>query len=234
MNAPVTILTGAGSGIGRALAILLAKHGHRLALAGRSLEKLNATKELSGSVPEIVCLEEDVSGDSAAQRVVDAVIARFGRVDTLINCAGIAPRTPIGETTERQLLDCFGVHAVGPACLIIHCWPHFVAQGGGRIINVSSLATSDPFPGFLAYAASKSALDSLTRSAAIEGAAVGVKAFSLNLGCVETPLLRSFADEEMVPKSRARSPESIACIIEEYTRGIHDARSGECVPVANL
>ncbi len=230
MATPVTIITGAGSGIGRSLAILLCARGQKLALAGRTLAKLNETaRRCEGA--EILCHQDDLSDDSAALRLVTAVIRGFGRIDTLVNCAGIAPRVPIGATTETHMRECLGVGALGPACLILKCWPHFIAQGGGRIVNVSSLASSDPFSGFFAYAASKSALDSLTRSAALEGSDVGVKAFSINLGCVETPLLRSFADEKLVPRSNAHSPEAIAAIIAEYVEGVHDGQSGKCIAI---
>lgn len=229
MHSPVTIITGAGSGIGRALAELLAIGGHRLALAGRRHTALLETAALCGGSPSVLCHSVDLSDDTSASALVAAVTARFGRIDNLVNCAGIAPMALIGATTERHLRECFGVNAIGPAALIIRCWPHFTAQRSGRIVNVSSLATSDPFAGFLAYAASKSALDSLTRSADKEGAPLGIKAFSINLGCVETELLRSFADEALVAKSRTLSPASVAQTLGEYLEGSHDSAHGTCI-----
>lgn len=228
MHPPVTIITGAGSGIGRALAQLLASHGHRLLLAGRTRATLRATAESCESSPDVLCHSADLCDEPAAAALVAAASARFGRIDNLVNCAGIAPMAPIEATTASQLHACFGVNAIGPAFLIMHCWPHFKAQRSGRIVNVSSLATTDPFSGFFAYAASKSALDSLTRSADKEGAPIGVRAFGLNLGCVETALLRSFADEARVPTARTLSAEFVAQTIEAYLAGRHDAAHGTC------
>ncbi|MSR69976.1 MAG: SDR family oxidoreductase [Phycisphaerales bacterium] len=229
MHAPVTIITGAGSGVGRATAQLLARAGHRLALAGRRHEALLETAESCVGAPEILCHRADLSLDLSASQLIEAVVANFGRIDNLVNCAGIAPMVPIAQTTEQHLSDCFGINTLGPALLIIRCWPHFAAQKSARIVNVSSLATSDPYAGFFAYAASKSALDSLTRSADKEGAAIGVKAFSINLGCVETALLRSFADEQLVPKSRALAPEYVAQVIAQYLSGSRDSEHGTCI-----
>ncbi len=228
MHAPVTIITGAGSGIGRATAQELARLGHRLALAGRRHEALLETAALCDNPSVILCHPANLSDDRAAAALVAAVCERFGRIDNLVNCAGIAPMVPIEATTEQHLSDCFGVNTFGPAHLIIRCWPHFAAQKSGRIVNISSLATTDPFAGFFAYAASKSALDSLTRSADREGAAIGVKAFSINLGCVETALLRSFADEVMIPKSRAVAPALVAQLIAQYLNGSRDREHGQC------
>lgn len=229
MHAPVTIITGAGSGIGRATAQELARLGHRLGLAGRRREALLETAASCDNPRAILCHPADLSDDHSAASLVAATAEKFGRIDNLVNCAGVAPMVPIEATTEQHLRDCFGANTFGPAHLIIRCWPHFSAQKSGRIVNISSLATTDPFAGFFAYAASKSALDSLTRSADKEGAAIGVKAFSINLGCVETALLRSFADEVMVPKSRAISSVVVAQLIAQYLNGSHDSDHGQCI-----
>ncbi len=233
MHAPVTIITGAGSGIGRATAQALAPLGHRLVLAGRRHELLLESASLCGSASETLCHGADLSDDPAAARLVAAATHAFGRIDNLVNCAGIAPVAALEATTAQQLRDCFAVNTFGPAHLIIRCWPHFTAQRSGRIVNISSLATTDPFAGFFAYAASKSALDSLTRSADREGAAIGVKAFSINLGCVETALLRSFADEVMIPRSRALAPATVAQVIAQYLNGSRDSEHGQCIALAS-
>jgi len=88
------------------------------------------------------------------------------------NAAGIAPRAPIERTDEELLDECFRVNAFGPAFLMIRAFPHMKARKSGCVVNVSTLGTTDPFPGFFAYAASKAALDSFTRSLAREGKAI--------------------------------------------------------------
>lgn len=231
MSMPITILTGAGGAIGRAVAILLAAQGHHLAIAGRTKSKLEETALLCAASPGTFIHCSEIRDEATASTLVDAVIARWGRVDNLVNCAGVAPMASIEQTTDAMLLECFGANTFGPAHLIMRCWPLFQAQKSGRIVNVSTLATTDPFPGFFAYAASKSALDSLTRSAAREGARIGVKVFGFNLGCIETPLLRQNFSEKMIPRARALAPEVAAQMIVDSLSGKRDADHGKCIPV---
>lgn len=217
--------------MGRALATLLAANGHLLALVGRTRDALDTTARACAGSPRVICCAADITNETAVAGLISATVSQCGRIDNLVNCAGIAPFLPISKTTSTTLHETFGVNTFGPAYLIMHAWSYFEAQRGGRIVNVSSLATTDPYAGFFAYAAAKSALDSFTRSAAKEGADIGVKVFSLNLGCVETALLRSFADEALVPRSRALSPESVAIIIAELLSGSRDHESGSCIPL---
>ena len=169
--------------------------------------------------------------EPSAATLVDDVIARWGRIDNLVNCAGVAPLSPIDRTTDDILRDTFSVNAIGPAHLIIRCWPHFKTQKSGRIVNVSTMGTTDPFAGFFAYAASKSALDSMTRSAAKEGLGIGVKVFGVNLGAVETPMLRSNFSEKVLPHDRTLTPEFVANVISDCLNGTRDADNGRCIPV---
>jgi NAD(P)-dependent dehydrogenase (short-subunit alcohol dehydrogenase family) len=225
----VTILTGAGGGIGRALAKLLAHRGHSIVLVGRRRALLESTAEYCGGTVRVV--PADCVDDAAASAVVDEAMDAFGRVDALVNGAGYAPLVGIAQTSEALLAEAFRINALGPAALMRRCWPHFVAQRGGRIVNLSTLGTTDPFPGYFAYAAAKSALDSMTRSAAREGAADGIVAFSINLGCVETPMLRANFSVEQIPPERAHSPAAAAAFILPFVDGARDAESGSCVPL---
>ncbi|MSR29303.1 MAG: SDR family oxidoreductase [Phycisphaerales bacterium] len=227
-----SIITGAGSGIGRALAILLAKGGHRVALSGRTRHRLEETASLCGQPPERVLVHAaDLRVPAEAHGLIDATVAHFGGVDTLINCAGAAPLVAIENTDEALLRDTFAINALGPAALIHRCWPHFVAQRMGRVVNVSTLGTTDPFPGYFAYAAAKSALDSMTRSVAREGSEHGITAFSVNLGCIETEMLRKNFSLKQIPASRTHPPELAAAFIKEFVDGLHDAESGSCTPL---
>ena len=226
---PVTIITGAGSGIGRSLAILLAAKGHQVALAGRTQSKLEETGRLCAESRGLLIHPTDLRDERSATTLVSDVVARWGRVDNLVNCAGVAPLAPIDRTTDQLLHDTFAVNAIGPAHLMIQCWPHFKSQKFGRIVNVSTMGTTDPFAGFFAYAASKSALDSMTRSAAKEGLRFGIKVFGVNLGAVETPMLRSNFSEKVLPHDRTLSPEFVANAICECLNGTRDADNGRCI-----
>lgn len=232
---PVAIVTGAGSGIGRAACVLLAEAGHRLALVGRTETKLAATVEhigaRGGSAPDMLTVPADVSDAAQARSVVEMTMAQWGRVDALVNNAGAAPLRPIDETDEDLLYRTFAINTFAAAHLIAACWPVFRRQRGGRIVNVSSIATVDPFPGFFVYAASKAALESLTRSAAGEGHAIGVRAFSVVPGAVETEMLRAAFSERDLPRDRTLDPIDVARVIRDCVTGGRDEESGGAIRV---
>lgn len=232
MSAPVTVLTGAGSGIGHALALMLAAEGHTLHLVGRTQAKLDRTmSEILSAHPEALvrlhCI--DICDSDLASGVVDSAIATDGGVDCLVNCAGIAPLVPIERTDESVLEHAFMTNAFGPAFLIARCWPHFTARRAGCIVNISSMASLDPFPGFFAYAASKAALDSFTRSCHTEGARRGIRAFCVNPGAVETPLLRSNFPEKVLPHAKTLSPEAVAQVAFDCIAGRREADRGKVI-----
>jgi NAD(P)-dependent dehydrogenase (short-subunit alcohol dehydrogenase family) len=221
MSAPVSIVTGAGSGIGRAAARMLAERGHHVVLVGRTEQKLaDASDELRvvGS-GDVMFVTADVADSEQASGVVQQAIERFGRVDNLVNAAGVAPKAPIERTTEDLLEQAFFINAFGPAFLIVACWPHFRAQKSGCVVNVSTIGVMDPFPGFFAYAASKAAMDSFTRSVAREGRSIGVRAFCVNPGAVETPLLRSNFPVNVIPPEKVLQPEAVAEVIVHCIEG---------------
>jgi NAD(P)-dependent dehydrogenase (short-subunit alcohol dehydrogenase family) len=232
MSAPVTILTGAGSGIGHALALMLAAEGHTLHLVGRTASKLEHTQsEILAAHPsaQVRIHGIDICDSELASGVVDSAIATDGGVDCLVNCAGIAPLAPIDRTDESVLEHAFMTNAFGPAFLISRCWPHFAERRAGCIVNISSMASLDPFPGFFAYAASKAALDSFTRSCHTEGARRGIRAFCINPGAVETPLLRSNFPEKVLPHSKTLSPEAVAQVAFDCIAGRRDADRGKAI-----
>lgn len=228
------LLTGAGSGIGRALAQRLAERGHALLLAGRTLSKLDETADLCRArAPgaRLVVATCDLADSAQAAGLVERARAELGGLAALVNCAGLARVVPLQETDEATLLESLRTNTLGPAALIRAAWPHFVAQRGGCIVNVSSVAAFDPFSGFFAYAASKAALDSMTRSCHVEGKAHGIRAFSVNPGAVETPMLRASFSPSMVPESAALDPSVVAEIIAECIEGARDCERGRSIAV---
>ena len=231
----VTIVTGAGSGIGRAVCLRLARAGQRLALVGRTEASLRETQRLIGDVAdnraETLVITADVAAPQAAHRIADPVLERWGRVDALVNNAGMAPLLPIEQTDHARLVETFQLNVFGPALLIAHLWPVFRTQGGGRIVNVASRAVVDPFPGFFMYAASKAAIDSFTRSIENEGAAAGICAFTVAPGAVETAMLRRAFSQEQVPPDQAADPDDVAAVIAECVLGRRDAERGTCIEI---
>ncbi|MGP1309461.1 MAG: SDR family NAD(P)-dependent oxidoreductase [Phycisphaerales bacterium] len=233
---PVAIVTGAGSGIGLASARGLAGAGFDLLLVGRREGPLRAAIEgirAETAACAALAFPADVAETANARRIVDACLDRFGRIDCLVNNAGLAPLLPIDRTTPEVLHEVFAVNAVGPGALIAACWPTFLAQRSGRVVNISTMGTADPFPGFFAYAAAKAAVNSFARSIAKEGAEHGVRGFAIAPGAVETPMLRALFDEQAIPREATLTPETIAAIVVECATGARDAESGATIFAPN-
>lgn len=228
-QAKVALITGAGSGIGRAIAIGLGREGFSLCLVGRTLAKLEETAALCAT--PTLPIEADLADTDRAAECVDRCVERFGGLDVLVNSAGVAPLAPIEKTTDEILEETFYANAFGPAALLVRAWPVFKRQRRGRVVNISTIGALDPFPGFLAYAASKSALDSFTRSIAAEGKAIGVRAFSVNPGAVETPLLRSNFGERVIPREKTLAPEAVAAVAIDCALGRRDGDNGRTIPM---
>lgn len=225
-HSPVAIITGASSGIGRAAALGLNALGWSLALVGRARARLDQTAQ---HCADALVIEADLSAPDAPERVVDATIARFARLDALVNNAGAGSLVPIDQTSPALLESVFALNTFAPALLIARAWEHLAASGAGRIVQVSSLATVDPFPGFFVYAASKAAVESQARSCAIEGAALGIRAFAVAPGAVETPLLRTIVSSDELPQAACLSPELVAEVIVQCVSGQRDAESGRTI-----
>ena len=234
---PVAIVTGAGSGIGRAIVQRLAGEDYRVALVGRRGERLAETtasiRDVAVRAPALLEVAADVGEPEQVRDLVKQTVKRFGRVDVLVNNAAVCESHPVGATDETLLERTFAVNVFGPAMLVARLWPLFLRQRGGRVINVSSMATVDPLPGLAVYAASKAALESLTRSVAGEGRAHGIRAFSLLLGAVETEMLRSVVSTDQLPPERTLDPSDVAEVVLECAAGRHDSRIGGVIEVAS-
>lgn len=232
---PVAIVTGAGSGIGRAIAIDLSRRGYALALAGRTVASLEETRS---SLPSrAICIAADVAVETDCHRLVENALEHFGRLDVLINNAGVAPMSPLVKHDAALIRRTFEVNVFGPALLMVLACRAFDRQlterpgSGGCIVNISSLAGIDPFAGFFAYAGSKAAINLMTIVADKEGRALGIRCFAICPGAVETAMLRGLFDEQAVPPENALKPEDIAAIVGQCVAGLRDHDIGKIITI---
>lgn len=207
------LITGGSSGIGYATARLLAARGMRLALVGRRREPLDsAAQSLAGSGH--LSISGDIGDPDFAWSLPEHAHERFGQLDLVINNAGYAPLEPLGKIEPETVQRCFQVNSIGPALVIEQAVRIFRTQSERSvlpcIINISTMGTLDPFGGFFAYAASKSAVNSMTRSIANECSSPPVRSFTIAPGAVETPMLRGLFDESMVPQEFALSANDVS------------------------
>ncbi|MFM0318306.1 glucose 1-dehydrogenase [Paraburkholderia nemoris] len=221
MNSPVVLITGALTGIGRATALAFAREGNRVVVSGRREEAGQAlAAELRALGAEAEFLRADVRFEAEVRNVVEQTVARFGRLDVAVNNAGTEGQlAPIVEQTATNYEDTFSVNVLGTLLSLKHEMRVMLEQGSGSIINLSSIAGQVGIAGASVYAASKHAVEGLTKSAALEGAAAGVRVNAVAPGPVATEMLDRFVggSEEgkagflsTIPARRAATPDEIA------------------------
>lgn len=186
LHEAVALITGAGSGIGRAIALEFAGEGASVLLVARNAEPISETARLvaaRGGQAEICCA--DVSKSADAERMVAACINRFGRIDILCNNAGVGSTQTVVETPDDVWDRVMDVNARGTFLTCKHAIPHMVRSGGGAIVNISSVAGLVGLRNRAAYCASKGAIVSLTRAIALDHAGQNVRCNCLCPGTVE-------------------------------------------------
>ena len=193
--AGVAIVTGAGSGIGRAVSLALLAAGWRVALAGRREEQLAATAALGEGAP---CLVQptDVADPDAVEALFEVTRERFGRLDLLFNNAGTgAPPVPIEDHSIEQWRRVVDVNLTGAFLCTRAAFRLMKAQDpqGGRIINNGSISAHAPRPLSIAYTATKHAITGLTRSSSLDGRAYGIACGQIDIGNAATDMTRAIA-----------------------------------------
>lgn len=187
----VAIVTGAGRGIGRAVAIALAREGFALCLAARSREELEETRKLSGLEPKralIVLI--DLAQEEAPEMLFETALGYFGRLDVLVNNAGWAPpRTSLIKTSAAAQQRMLAVNLGAPISLTRMAAAHMSKAGGGTIINIASDAAMRTAAGEAIYAAAKAGLVAFSRAAFAELRSSGIKVACIIPGLVDTALI---------------------------------------------
>ena len=188
----VAIVTGAGSGIGRACAIALARAGYAVGLAGRRAEALAETVAQAGDAgTRMLAVPTDVGREDAVRKLFDAVVAKFGRVDVLFNNAGMgAPPLPIDELPVEKWHEVVAVNLTGPYLCSREAFRVMKAQNprGGRIINNGSISAYAPRPFSAPYTATKHAISGLTRTLALDGRAWDIACGQIDIGNAATEM----------------------------------------------
>jgi len=215
----VVIVTGGSSGIGRAAARSFAEHGAKVVITGRRAGPL---REAMGDHPNIAGFTADASVPADATRTINETLNTWGRVDILVNNAGAGAILPMADATAEKIASIFAVNVLGPSLLSAAALPYLAATKGA-IVNVSSTLGQKPAAGLSHYAASKAALDHLTRCWALELAPQGVRVNAVAAGPTETGALTGIMglspaqaeavkerEREQIPLKRRGNPEEVA------------------------
>ncbi len=224
LKGKVAIVTGGNSGIGMAIVLELARQGANLVID--YVVHPEATEELEKQVmamgDQVIGVEADVSKVAEVQKMVDAAVAQFGRLDVLVNNAGIETRTSILDTTEDQYDRVMNINLKSAFFGTQIAARQMIKQGGGgRIINITSVHEDWPMPGNTAYCLSKGGMRMLTRTAGVELARQNILVIGVGPGAVATPINQSTlqdpakvkALDDAIPLGRIAKPEEIARVV---------------------
>src|ERR1700731_1412177 len=219
MSAPVVLITGALTGIGRATALAFAQEGARIVVSGRRDEAGHAlTQELRSLGVEAEFVRADVRHEDDVRHLIDQTVARFGRLNVAVNNAGTEGQLgPVTEQTAESYAATFDTNVLGVLLSMKHELRVMQPQGRGSIVNLSSTAGQKGAPGASIYVASKHAVEGLTKSAALEAAPFGVRVNAMAPGPIETAMLdpltgppdKRAACYASVPLKRGAKPEEI-------------------------
>ncbi len=230
---PAVLITGGSAGIGLATACRFAANGYNVLICGRdqarldlALEKIQAMEDGPCTLIAVRC---DLAEPGAAQALIDVAIERLGKIDVLVNNAGVAPLSPLDETSDEVFENTIQVNVRSVFYATRDVWKHMKEQGSGVVVNISSLAAVDPFPGFSLYGATKAWVDLMTTALVSEGSEHGIRVYSVRPGAVETDLLRGLFPD--FPADQCVTPAEVAEKVWECVSQPDSHASGQHFPV---
>lgn len=214
----VTLITGASMGIGLSTARLFAARGARVALAARSTDKLSAlAEELRQKGYESVVLTTDLSDPAAAKQMVELAYIHFGQIDILINNAGQAAAGTVADVNPNDFRQIIDLNVFGPLYAMQAAIPKMRQQGGGLIINISSMVSKMHIPGLGAYAATKSALNMLSDTARGELAPDNIRVITVYPRLTTTDFGKnSLGNRQMRDHQRSSAPSTMQADTPEW------------------
>lgn len=228
MKDKVVVVTGGGRGIGRLVCERFARAGARVVAMARTRSDLDDTAEIIEEAGgrcggEVV----DVRDGDALDAVFSGIVKQYGRIDVLVNNAGVAPLGSLDELDPVTFDETMAVNvgAVYRSCRAV--WPVMRDRSEGVIVSISSVASVDPFPGFSLYGATKAWINTWTKALADEGRSLGIRVFAVAPGAVETRMLRAaFPD---FPSDQVLDPSDVADVVFTLTQPAYRYASGETV-----
>ncbi|MCC8943843.1 MULTISPECIES: SDR family NAD(P)-dependent oxidoreductase [Bradyrhizobium] len=236
----VIVLTGGTSGIGRAAAIRLANQGDKVLVTGRRAGPLDET---IAEHPNIAGIVADAASIDDARRTIAKAMDLWGRIDALVNNAGAGAILPLADTTADRIMDIFSVNVLGPSLLASAALPHLKTRCG-TIINVSSTFGHRPAAGLSHYAASKAALEHLTRCWALELAPFGIRVNAVAAGPTESGALTGMMgltqeqaaavkeqERARIPLARRGVPDDVAEWIVRLAGSASEWMTGQVVAI---
>ena len=242
MNQPTVLITGALTGIGRATAYAFAKLGANVVVSGRREEAgIALATELRALGAKAEFVKADVTDETEVSNLVAKTVSLFGKLDIAVNNAGTeGVLGPITEQTADNFHATYSTNELGTLQSLKHEMRAMMAQGHGSIVNLSSIAGQVGIAGGSVYAASKFAVEGLTKSAALEGAALGVRVNAVAPGPVATDMLDRFVGRNesakagflaSIPAKRAATAEEIAETIVFVASAKAAYLTGQCIAV---
>jgi 3-oxoacyl-[acyl-carrier protein] reductase len=230
LKGKIAIVTGGGRGIGRQTALDLASLGAKVAICSRTERELKQVKaEIEALGGECVFFNADVSKESDAKMVVEKTIGKYGRIDVLVNNAGIVLRKPVHETTAEEFEKILAVNVLGPFYFTKHVLnAAMLKRKSGVIVNVSSMAGKRGIPLMSAYCATKFALVGMTESVAKELDGSGIRVYAVCSRGVDTRLYREAFPGRKLPVFK---PKDIAEKIIAFCKPGCKFATGTCLDV---
>ena len=217
LTGKVALVTGAAQGIGKAVALLLARHGADIVVSDINLEKAEETaKEIESIGPKAMAIKVNVASLNDVERMVEAVLKKFGKIDILINNAGITRDKLILRMTEEDWDTVLNVNLKGTFNCTKAVVRHMAKQRSGKIVSIASVVGEMGNAGQVNYAASKAGVIGLTKTIAREFAKRGINVNAIAPGYIETPMTEVLSDKvkeelkRLIPMERLGKPDDVA------------------------